>query len=107
MGATPAAFNISLDQYLQLDFDHLRPQMDELREFFFSVRLAQWAPFAGVVAVVRVRRGATAALLAGWLGAFIVVKGFNENGTSSPTRSGGSSCLLGQRTSCCSHRSRS
>jgi hypothetical protein len=51
--------------------------MNYLREFFWSARLAQWAPFAGLLAVLRVRRGAIAALLAGWLGAFIVVKGFS------------------------------
>ena len=31
-----------------------------------------------LIAVVRVRRGAIAALLAGWLGAFVVVKGFSQ-----------------------------
>jgi hypothetical protein len=31
----------------------------------------------GLLAVLRVRRGAIAALLAGWLGAFLVVKGFS------------------------------
>ena len=51
--------------------------MDQLREFFWSARLAQWAPLAGLVAVLRVRRGAIAALLGGWLGAFLVVKGFS------------------------------
>ena len=35
--------------------------MDQLREFFWSARLAQWAPIAGLVAVLRVRRGAIAA----------------------------------------------
>jgi hypothetical protein len=52
--------------------------MDALREFFWSARLAQWAPFAGVRAVVRVHRGAIAALLGGWLAAYLVVKGFSE-----------------------------
>jgi hypothetical protein len=51
--------------------------MDQLREFFWSARLAQWAPIAGLVAVLRVRRGAIAALLGGWLAAFLVVKGFS------------------------------
>ena len=78
-GATPAAFDFNLDKYVQLDLDHWRLQMDQLREFFFSPRLAQWAPLAGLLAVLRVRRGAIAGLLAGWLGAFIMVKGFNEN----------------------------
>ena len=52
-------------------------QMDDMREFFWSARVAQWAPVAGLIAVVRVRRGAIAALLAGWLAAFLVVKGFS------------------------------
>jgi hypothetical protein len=68
---------LDIDRYIELDFDHWREQMNYLREFFWSARLVQWAPFAGLLAVVRVRRGAVAALLAGWLGAFIVVKGFS------------------------------
>ena len=55
--------------------------MDQLREFFWSQRLAQWAPFAGLLAVLRVRRGAIAALLGGWLAAFLVVKGFSPRAT--------------------------
>jgi hypothetical protein len=78
-GATPVALDVNVDKYIQLDIDHWREQMDQLREFFFSPRLAQWAPFAGLLAVLRVRRAAIAGLLGGWLGAFIVVKGFNEN----------------------------
>jgi hypothetical protein len=76
-GAGPLAVDLSLDRYFDVDFTHWREQMDELREFFWSARLAQWAPFAGLLAVLRVRRGAIAALLAGWLAAFIVVKGFS------------------------------
>jgi hypothetical protein len=78
-GVTPLAVEIGFDKYIQLDVDHWRTQMDQLREFFWSPRLAQWAPFAGLLAVVRVRRGAIAGLLAGWVGAFLVVKGMNEN----------------------------
>jgi hypothetical protein len=66
------------DRYVELDWDHWRTQMDQLREFFWSARLAQWAPFAGMLAVVRVHRSPIAALLAGWLGAFILVKGFSD-----------------------------
>ena len=76
-GSGPLAVDVNLDRYLDLDFDHWLQQMDQLREFFFSARLAQWAPLAGLVAVLRVRRGAIAALLGGWLGAFLVVKGFS------------------------------
>ena len=55
--------------------------MGQLREFFWSARLAQWAPVAGLLAVLRVRRGAIAALLGGWLAAFLVVKGFSTRAT--------------------------
>ncbi len=76
-GSGPLALDLNLDRYFELDFEHWRIQMDQLREFFWSQRLAQWAPFAGLIAVVRVRRGAIAALLGGWLAAFILVKGFS------------------------------
>ena len=75
------ALSVDLDKYVELDLDHFRTQMDQLREFFWSARVAQWAPFAGLLAVVRVRRGAIAALLGGWLGAFLVVKGFSTRAT--------------------------
>jgi hypothetical protein len=78
-GATPAALELNIHKYIQLDVHHWRDQMDQLREFFFSRRLAQWAPFAGLLALLRVGRPAIAGLLTGWLGAFILVKGFNEN----------------------------
>ncbi|MDQ3121290.1 MAG: hypothetical protein M3Q59_01990, partial [Actinomycetota bacterium] len=57
--------------------EHWRVQMDQLREFFWSARLAQWAPLAGLLAVLRVRQAPIAALLGGWLAAFLVVKGFS------------------------------
>src|SRR4029450_611569 len=69
---------IDLNRYLDLDLDHWLDQMDQLREHFFSARVAQWVPVAGLIAVLRVRRGAVAALLGGWLGAYLLVKGFSE-----------------------------
>jgi hypothetical protein len=85
-GSGPLALDLRLDRYFDLDLEHWREQMDALREFFWSQRLVQWAPFAGLVAVLRVRRGAIAALLGGWLAAFLLVKGFSplaivENGS--------------------------
>ena len=77
MGSGIGALDLDLDRYLELDVEHWKGQMNELREFFWSARLVQWAPFAGLVAVLRVRRVAIAALLVGWLGAFLVVKGFS------------------------------
>ena len=68
---------LDVDRYIELDLDHWRLQMDQLREFFWSARLAQWAPIAGLLAVIRVGRGSIAALLGGWLAAFLLVKGFS------------------------------
>jgi hypothetical protein len=76
-GSGPLAVDLSVDRYFDFDFEHWRGQMNELREFFWSARLAQWAPLAGLLAVLLIRRGAIAALLGGWLAAFIVVKGFS------------------------------
>ncbi|MCS7006213.1 MAG: hypothetical protein RMM28_02370 [Thermoleophilia bacterium] len=73
----PLALDLDLERYFDLSLDHWRRQMDELREFFWGPRVAQWAPFAGALAILRVRRGAIAALLGGWLAAFLVVKGFS------------------------------
>ena len=77
VGSGPLGVDLKLDRYLDLDFDHWREQMNLLREFFWSQRVAQWVPFAGLIAVLSVRRGAIAALLGGWLAAFLVVKGFS------------------------------
>jgi hypothetical protein len=68
---------LDLDRYIEIDLDHWRRQMDYLREFFWSARVAQWAPIAGLIAVLRVRRYPIAALLGGWLAAFLLVKGFS------------------------------
>jgi hypothetical protein len=76
-GASTVVTDLQLNRYFDLNFDHWRGQMNQLREFFWSARLAQWAPIAGLAAVLRLRRGPLAALLAGWLAAFIVVKGFS------------------------------
>lgn len=65
----------SLDVHLAFDWDAWTQQMSELREFSIGARLAQWAPLAGLVAVLLLRRLAAAALLAGWLGAMLAVQG--------------------------------
>jgi len=75
--AASAALTVDLDRYLELDLDHWLRQMDYLREFFWSARVAQWAPVAGLVAVLRMRHWPVAALLGGWLGAFLLIKGFS------------------------------
>ena len=75
--AATTAISVDLDQYLDFDLDHWLQQMDYMREFFFSARVAQWAPIAGLIAGSACVGGAIAALLAGWLAAFLVVKGFS------------------------------
>ena len=80
-GAATTAVSVDLSRYVDFDLDHWLTQMSSLREFFWSARVAQWVPIAGLIAVVRVRRGAVAALLAGWLAAFLVVKGFSPRAT--------------------------
>jgi hypothetical protein len=76
-GSGPLAVDLKLDRYFELDLEHWKEQMNLLREFFWSQRVAQWAPIAGFIAVLSVRRGAIAALLGGWLAAFLLVKGFS------------------------------
>jgi hypothetical protein len=81
--ALPAASILDpLTRYVELDWENLHRAYIELREFFWSARLVQWLPLAGVVAVAR-RSIPTATLLALWLGAFFLVKGTYELSTIS------------------------
>lgn len=80
-GVTPLALDIDFDRYIDLDIDHWRTQMGGLREFLWSARVVQWAPFAGLVAVLRAGRYPIAGLLGGWLAAFLVVKGMSPRGS--------------------------
>lgn len=63
-----------LERYGGIDLDRLGNNLDALREFFWTVRVLEWAALAGVVAVAR-RSGAKAVFLAVWLMAFLLVKG--------------------------------
>jgi len=63
-----------VDRYVDLDWAHLHENASNLREYFWSARLLQWAPIAGTIAVAR-RSPPLAALLATWFGVFLVVKG--------------------------------
>jgi hypothetical protein len=62
------------DRIDTLDWDSWRSNMSGLREYFWSARVLQWAPLAGAVAVAR-RSLPACGLLAGWLFAFVLVKG--------------------------------
>jgi hypothetical protein len=63
-----------LDKYVYLDWDTFRHNMASLREYAYSVRVLQWIPIAGAFAVAR-RSLPLGGLLAGWFGAFLLVKG--------------------------------
>lgn len=80
-GSTLAAA-ADVGRYVDLDWGHLRQNLDELREWFWSVRLLEWAPLAGALAVAR-RSVPVAALLASWLAAFVVLKGTSHLATVS------------------------
>ncbi len=64
----------SLDRYVYLDWDTFHRNMASLREYAYSARVLQWIPFAGAFAVAR-RSLPLGGLLAGWFGAFLLVKG--------------------------------
>lgn len=65
---------ITLPSSLHIDWGHLGDNMAQFREFFWSMRLVEWLPFAGLVALSRVS-WSKAAFFLGWLGAFVIVKG--------------------------------
>lgn len=69
-----------VDKYVDLDWTHLHDNLNDLREFFWSARLLEFAPFAGAVAVWR-RSPPMAGLLATWFGVVFVVKGTTELST--------------------------
>ena len=61
-------------RYLDIDWDLLQTNLLQLREVFWDMRLLQFAPFAGAIAVAR--RSVPAALaLSAWFWAFFVFKG--------------------------------
>jgi hypothetical protein len=73
-GSRFVAVQADLGRYHVFDWNAWKQNMSNLREFFYSARLAQWAPVAGAIIVFR-RRAGVGALLVGWLAAFLVVKG--------------------------------
>jgi hypothetical protein len=56
------------------DWGNLDANQDGIREFFWSVRLLEWLPIAGVLGVAR-RSPPLAVLLGVWFGVFLVVRG--------------------------------
>ena len=56
-----------------LSLDALRVNMAGLREYFWSQRVLQWLPLAGVIAIAR-RSPALAIALGCWLGGFVALR---------------------------------
>lgn len=72
--ATLNSVGVDLGRYVDYDLDVFRANMAHLREWFWSVRVLEWIPLAGSLAVAR-RSVPLAGLLAGWFGAFLALKG--------------------------------
>lgn len=69
-----AGVHLRPDRYVNLDWSHLYHNILLIREFFWSVRLVEWLPLAGTIAVARRSRPKALFLLA-WLASFVVLKG--------------------------------
>ena len=74
--AVPASppLAVVVSRYVELDWGQLHANYLYLREVFWSTRLVQWLPLAGLLAVARLS-WPKALFLGGWLGAFVLVKG--------------------------------
>src|SRR5439155_25212412 len=62
------------ERLVPFDWEIFARNMDYLREFFWSNRVVEWIPFAGLLAVVR-RSRPLAGLLAGWFFAYVLIRG--------------------------------
>ena len=71
---SPPTFRERLAEYVPFDHHQLNLHFIYFREFFWSARVLEWVPLAGLVAVAR-RSVPLAGLLAVWLAAFFVIKG--------------------------------
>lgn len=62
------------DRYTAIDWQHIQDNLASLREVFWSMRVLQWLPLAGAIAVAR-KSVPAALLLSVWFWAFFVLKG--------------------------------
>ncbi|MBV8256426.1 MAG: hypothetical protein JO073_01270, partial [Actinobacteria bacterium] len=83
-GSLALPLGLDFHRYLNFDWSHLDQELTNLRSYFWSQRLIEWAPLAGMIALFR--RAPTAAVLAGgWLGAFVIVKGTQDSASLQDT----------------------
>lgn len=73
LGATGSIFT-PYHKYANIDWSHLQNNLDGLAEVFFSLRVLQFLPFAGAIAVAR-RSWPLALALSTWFWLYFVIKG--------------------------------
>jgi hypothetical protein len=73
LGATGDIFT-PYHKYANIDWSHLQNNLDGLAEVFFSLRVLQFLPFAGAIAVAR-RSWPLAIALSTWFWLYFVIKG--------------------------------
>jgi hypothetical protein len=73
LGATGSIFT-PYHKYANIDWSHLQNNLDGLAEVFFSLRVLEFLPFAGAIAVAR-RSWALAIALSVWFWLYFVIKG--------------------------------
>jgi hypothetical protein len=66
------------DKYTEINWDNIGDNLASLREVFWSMRVLQWLPFAGAIAVAR-RSVPIALMLSIWFWAFFVLKGSSDD----------------------------
>ncbi len=66
-----------LGRYIDVDWGRIGSELDQVREYFYSVRFLEWLALAGTLAVAR-RSIPKAAFIATWLFAFLIVKGLSD-----------------------------
>ena len=70
----PASVFTPYHKYANIDWSHLQNNLDGLAEVFFSLRVLEFLPFAGAIAVAR-RSWALAIALSTWFWLYFVIKG--------------------------------
>jgi hypothetical protein len=70
----PDTVRSSYDKYVKIDWHTLDENLASLREVFWSMRVLQWLPFAGAIAVAR-RSIPLALFLSAWFWGFFLLKG--------------------------------
>ena len=73
LGVTGSVFT-PYHKYANIDWSHLQNNLDGLAEVFFSLRVLEFLPFAGAIAVAR-RSWSLAIALSVWFWLYFVIKG--------------------------------